>query len=186
MVVQLSTAVRNAMLDQLETTIGSTSLTLELRTGVPPANCAAADTGSVVSIVTLPADWLAAASGGSKAILGGPWQDTAADASGRISHFRLKQSTTCHIQGLVADAWQATRAYSIGDQVINGGNLYRATAAGTSAGAGGPAGTGTGITDGTVTWNFVQAGTEMTLQNCTVNSGQPISITAFTLTQGGA
>lgn len=186
MAVQLSTAVRNAMLDQLETTIGTTSLTLELRTGVPPANAAAADTGTVVATVTVPSDWLLAASGGSKAINNGPWTDAAADATGRVSHFRLKQSTTCHIQGLVSEAWIGSKVYAIGDQVHNGGNVYRCTTGGTSASSGGPSGTGASISDGTVTWTFVQVGTDMTIQNASVNVGQPINVTTFTLTQGGA
>ncbi len=60
--------------------------------------------------------------------------------------------------GLVAalnqDAWIAVTAYLVGDYVRNGGNVYIATVAGTSAGAGGPTGTGSGIVDGTVTWSF--------------------------------
>jgi hypothetical protein len=99
MAVQLSTAVRNARLDAIETTI-STSPTLEIRTGAVPANCAAADSGTVLATLTLPSDWMAAASGGSKA-LSGTWQDTSADATGTAAHFRIKQSTTCHIQGTV-------------------------------------------------------------------------------------
>jgi len=99
MAVQLSTAVRNARLDAIETTI-STSPTLEIRTGSVPANCAAADSGTVLATLTLPSDWMAAASGGSKA-LSGTWQDTSADATGTAAHFRIKQSTTCHIQGTV-------------------------------------------------------------------------------------
>jgi hypothetical protein len=99
MAVQLSTAVRNARLDVIETTI-STSPTLEIRTGAVPANCAAADSGTVLATLTLPSDWMAAASGGSKA-LSGTWQDTSADATGTAAHFRIKQSTTCHIQGTV-------------------------------------------------------------------------------------
>lgn len=99
MAVQLSTAVRNARLDAIETTI-STSPTLEIRTGAVPANCAAADSGTVVATLTLPSDWMAAASGGSKA-LSGTWQDTSADATGTAAHFRIKQGATCHIQGTV-------------------------------------------------------------------------------------
>jgi hypothetical protein len=99
MAVQLSTAVRNARLDVIETTI-STSPTLEIRTGSVPANCAAADSGTVVATLTLPSDWMAAASGGSKA-LSGTWQDTSADATGTAAHFRIKQGATCHIQGTV-------------------------------------------------------------------------------------
>lgn len=99
MAVQLSVAVRNARLDSIETTI-STSPTLEIRSGSAPANCAAADTGTVLATMTLPSDWMAAASGGSKAIAG-TWQDLSADASGTAGHFRIKQSTTCHIQGTI-------------------------------------------------------------------------------------
>lgn len=99
MAVQLSTAVRNARLDAIETTI-STSPTLEIRTGSVPANCAAADSGTVLATLTLPSDWMAAASGGAKA-LSGTWQDTSADATGTAAHFRIKQGATCHIQGTV-------------------------------------------------------------------------------------
>lgn len=99
MAVQLSTAVRNARLDAIETTI-STSPTLEIRTGAVPANCAAADSGTVLATLTLPSDWMAAASGGAKA-LSGTWQDTSADATGTAAHFRIKQGATCHIQGTV-------------------------------------------------------------------------------------
>ncbi len=96
---QFSTSVRNASADAIETTIG-TAPTLELRTGAAPTNCAAADSGTVVATMTLPSDWLSAASNGTKTQLG-TWQDPAADATGTAAHFRLKQGATCHIQGTV-------------------------------------------------------------------------------------
>lgn len=99
MAIQLSTTVRNARLDVIESTI-STSPTLELRTGAAPANCAAADSGTVVATMTLPSDWLAAAGSGQKAI-SGTWQDTSADNAGTVGHFRIKAGATCHIQGTV-------------------------------------------------------------------------------------
>lgn len=99
MTVQLSTTVRNARLDAIETTI-STAPTLEIRTGAQPANCAAADSGTVVATLALPSDWMAAAASGAKA-LAGTWQDTSADATGTAAHFRIKQGATCHIQGSV-------------------------------------------------------------------------------------
>ena len=99
MAVQLSVAVRNARLDAIETTI-STSPTLEIRSGTVPANCAAADAGTVLATLTLPSDWLAAASGGTKA-LAGTWQDLSADAAGTAAHFRIKAGATCHLQGTV-------------------------------------------------------------------------------------
>lgn len=58
------------------------------------------------------------------------------------------------VAALTQTAWTPTTAYVVGDHVSNGGNVYIATTAGTSAGAGGPSGTGTGIADGTVVWDF--------------------------------
>lgn len=97
--LQFSTTVRNARLDVVESTIG-TAPSLEIRSGSAPANCAAADSGTVLATITLPSDWMAAASSGSKAIAG-TWQDASADATGTAGHFRIKASTTCHIQGTV-------------------------------------------------------------------------------------
>lgn len=108
MALQFSTAVRNARLDTVESTIG-TSAVLKIRTGAPPANCAAADTGTVLASLTLPSDWLAAASGGSKAI-SGTWQDLSADASGTIGHFRVYDSggSVCGIQGTAGTSGDMT------------------------------------------------------------------------------
>ena len=133
MAFQLSTASRNAALDAIEAAIGA-SPTLELRSGPPPASCAAADSGILLASMALPADFLAAASGGSKA-LAGIWQDAAADAAGTVGHFRIKQGATCHVQGTV---------------------------------------TGTG------------GGGDMTIDNPVLALGQQVSVTAFTLTAGGA
>jgi hypothetical protein len=101
MAVQLSVAVRNARLDVIETTIGTTPL-LDIRSGATPANCAAADSGTLLAQMTLPSDWMLAASGGSKA-LSGTWQDASANATGTAAHFRIKDSTgaTCHYQGTI-------------------------------------------------------------------------------------
>lgn len=99
MAIQMSVTVRNARLDAIETAIG-TSPSLEIRTGAAPASCAAADSGTVVSTLALPSDWMAAASGGSKS-LAGTWQDLSADALGTAAHFRIKQGATCHFQGTV-------------------------------------------------------------------------------------
>lgn len=101
MALQLSTTVRNALLDSTETAIG-TSAVLKIRTGAVPANVAAADAGTVLATINLPSDWMAAASGGSKS-LSGSWSDNSADATGTAAHFRLYASdgTTCHMQGTV-------------------------------------------------------------------------------------
>lgn len=99
MAVQLSTTVRNARLDAIETAVGTIAV-LKIRTGSAPANCATADSGTVLATMTLPSDWMAAAGSGSKAKTG-TWQDTSADATGTAGHWRLYASdgTTCHAQG---------------------------------------------------------------------------------------
>ena len=101
MALQYSVAVRNAQLDALETTIG-TSAVLKIRTGAPPASVAAADSGTVLATLSLPSDWMAAASSGSKA-KSGTWEDASADAAGTAAHWRLYASdgTTAHAQGTV-------------------------------------------------------------------------------------
>jgi hypothetical protein len=101
MSVQLATTTRNSRLDAIETEIG-TSPILKLRTGSAPANCGAADSGTVLCSMTLPSDWLANASGGAKA-KSGSWSGTASGGGGTIAHFRIYDSggTTCHIQGTV-------------------------------------------------------------------------------------
>lgn len=101
MAIQLSTTVRNARLDAIETAIGASAV-LKIRTGSAPANCGTADSGTVLATVNLPSDWMAAASGGSKA-LSGSWVDSSADNTGTAAHFRLYASdgTTCHLQGTV-------------------------------------------------------------------------------------
>ena len=101
MAVQLSVAVRNARLDAIETAIG-TAAVMKIRTGAAPANVAAADSGTVLATLSLPSDWLAAASSGSKA-KSGTWEDASADGAGTAAHFRIYASdgTTAHLQGTV-------------------------------------------------------------------------------------
>jgi len=133
--MQLSVGVRNARLDAIESTI-NVSAVLKIRTGTVPSTCATADAGTVLATMTLPSDWMAAASNGSKA-KSGTWQDLSADNPGTAEHFRIYASdgTTCHIQGTVS---------------MSGG------------------------------------GGDMILDNTSIASGQTITITTFTLTDGNA
>ena len=135
MAVQLSATVRNARLDTIESTIGTTTI-LRIRSGAAPADCATADSGTVLAELTLPSDWMAAASGGTKA-LSGTWQDASANAAGTAAHFRIKNSagTVCHIQGTV-----------------------------TATGGGG----------------------DLELNNTSIQVGQSVTITGFTLTDANA
>lgn len=117
MTLQFSVAVRNARLDAIETAIAAGAV-LKIRTGAPPANVATADSGSVLATLTLPSDWMAAASGGAKA-KSGTWEDLSADAAGVAGHFRLyaADGTTCHAQGTV------TATGGGGDMTVDNTNI---------------------------------------------------------------
>lgn len=119
MAVQNSVALRNARVGVYETVIG-TSPILQIRTGAPPANCAAANTGTLLASMTLPSDWLTAPDAGGVA-KNGTWEDSSADATGTAGHYRIFDSTgtTCHEQGTVAQ----TGATPAGDATINNASV---------------------------------------------------------------
>jgi len=135
MTLKFSVAVRNAELDAIETAIGTGAI-LKIRSGAPPTNISDADAGTVLATLTLPTDWLAAASAGSKA-KAGTWEDLSADAAGTAGHFRIYASdgTTQHMQGTIT---------------------------------------------------ATSGGGDMELNNVSIASGQPVTITGFTLTAGNA
>lgn len=132
MALKLSVAVRNGQLDAIETVIGASPV-LEIRTGPPPANCAAADSGTLLASMALPADWMSAAANGSKAKTG-TWQDPSGDADGEAAHFRIKNAGACHVQGEVTNSAGtgplklSSTSISVGQQVtitafvLNAGN----------------------------------------------------------------
>lgn len=101
MSLQFGTTLRNAMLDQIETTAG-TSAKVQIYTGSAPADCATADAGTLLVEFDLASDWAGAASSGSKSFSSTPISGTAA-ATGTAGHFRLVDNagTTCHMQGTV-------------------------------------------------------------------------------------
>lgn len=102
MAIQMSTELRNARLDAIETVLGASPI-LKIRSGSVPANCAAADSGTVLSTINLPSDSMAAAAAAVKSKLG-TWSDSAADATGNAAHWRLYKNdgTTCVMQGTCA------------------------------------------------------------------------------------
>lgn len=113
--MQYSVTLRNNQLNQIETTIGTAPL-LRMYTGTAPANCAAAATGTLIAEMTLPTDWMTAASNGS-VTKSGTWSDPAANADGVLGYFRLYDSggTTCHIQGTIS--------MSSGDMIVDNTNV---------------------------------------------------------------
>lgn len=104
MTLQFSVEVRNDMLDAFETRTGSSGR-LKFYTGAQPANTALAASGTLLADITMPADWMSAAAGGSKAKLG-TWSDAVADGSGTFGYFRFYASdnVTCTAQGSVGIA----------------------------------------------------------------------------------
>jgi|SRR6185503_3913971 len=149
MALQLETKVRNLRLDTTET-YTNTSPILSIWSGTIPANCAASNTSgggspTKLATLTLPSDWAAAASGGTKA-KSGTWQDTVADATGTATFFRIHSAPT----GLTASATSAAN-----DECVIQGTV----------------GQGSG---------------DISLDNTSIGAGQQITITAFTLTDGGA
>ena len=102
MAIQLSTTVRNARLDAIETAIG-VSAKLQIYTGTMPANCSTAASGTKILDDALASDWAANATGGTKALSGTPISGTGTGGGGTAGYFRIYDSagTTCHMQGTV-------------------------------------------------------------------------------------
>lgn len=122
MAIQLAEATRNARLDAVDTEIG-TAATLEVRTGTPPADCAAADSGSVLATITLPNPALAAAGSGQIA-KNGTWS-VAASGAGTAGHFRIKAGgTTTKLQGTIG---QGTGDLSLDNTNIASGQVVTVT-----------------------------------------------------------
>ena len=110
MAIALSPTLKRQMLDG--TFNGAAGINydagvLEIRSGAAPGP-EAAETGTLLASLPIPADGFSAASGSSVAKLG-TWQDTAADATGTAAHFRMRRSadaggastTTSRIEGTV-------------------------------------------------------------------------------------
>ena len=96
--MQYSVSVNNGRLDAIETVTGA-SPKLRFLSGALPANCTAAETGTLLAEQNLPADWMAAAAAGVKSKLG-TWSGTGV-AAGVIGYFRITNTagTVAHIQG---------------------------------------------------------------------------------------
>jgi hypothetical protein len=127
MTIQLSVAVRNAMLDAIEATIGAGAV-IKMRTGAPPANNAAADAGTVVASITTAVDFMSNASNGVKAFSNTPLTDVSADNAGTIGHYRVYavDGTTCHMQGTVT-LTGGGGDMTVDNNVVNAGQQFSIT-----------------------------------------------------------
>jgi hypothetical protein len=137
-VLQFSGLLRDNRLDQFEVTLAA-SPKLRIMSGAMPANCAAADTGTLLCEMTLPSDFMNASSGGIKTKLG-TWSGTGDAGAGvgtNAGYFRIKNAagTVTHCQGDV-----------------------------TATGGGGA----------------------MTIDNISIASGQTVTVSTFTITDGNA
>lgn len=199
MTMQKSVAVRNAELDAGETTTG-TSAVLQIRTGAQPATCATASSGTLLVQLSLPSDWMSAASAGVKSLLG-TWQNTAA-ATGTAGHYRIFDSgvTTCHFQG------QVNQRVTISTNALTAANGNVLNFASTTGVAVGMVVSGTGVVAGstvvaftgtTVTLSLtstagvanttsIQFDGDITVDNASIASGQTVTVTAYSWTAGNA
>jgi hypothetical protein len=138
MTVSYSATVKNAKLDQVETTV-STSPKLRIYNGTAPATADTALSGNtLLAEGTLPSDWMASASAGSKA-KNGTWTLTGQSGAGSGTagtFFRVYDNagTTCHMQGTFTatggggdmtvdnNSMANTQSISVNTFTINSGN----------------------------------------------------------------
>lgn len=102
MTISLSTATRNAKLDAITTTIGTSGL-LRIYDGTPPASAnAALSSNTLLAELALSSTFAAGASSGALTA-SSITQDSSANATGTASFFRIYKSdgTTCIMQGTV-------------------------------------------------------------------------------------
>lgn len=96
MAIEISTALRNQIIDGIVNAAAGIDFdggVLEIRSGTPPG-ADAADGGTLLASITLPADAFGAAGASTdgQADKAGTWEDTSADNGGTAGHFRIKQS----------------------------------------------------------------------------------------------
>lgn len=194
--MQYASTIYLPRLDLVESVTGA-SAKLSIYSGSAPANCAAADTGTLLATLTLPSDWMNAASGTTKTLLGS-WTGTASAGAGATpTHFRIKDNanTTCYVQGTCGIAVVIATSASTS---ANGNVLTFASTTGVAVGQ---TVTGTGVLPDTTVIAFtgttatlsrsttagVSSGVSITFGyempvNGTITSGQTITVSSFTLT----
>lgn len=125
MALQFTTALRNHLLDQIESQVGASPL-LRIYGGSPPAsaNNTALTGVNILATITLPSDWMNNATSGTKTLLG-TWTATggAVPNTGTATHFRILNAagTTTYMQGTVGtsgtDIILASTSITAGDTI---------------------------------------------------------------------
>lgn len=202
MTIQNSVAVRNASLDSLETTIG-VSAKVRILSGSLPANCAAAQTGTLLAEFSLASNWMNDASAGSKAFANLPLSTTAVGgAPTDATYYRIVDTagTTCGEQGTIFPTRNLTTngATAANSNVLNFASTTGVVVGMNVSGTGVPsdtqviAVTGTTVTmskastAGVASAAAITFGGDMSLDNVSIATGQTVNITAWTKTAPGA
>lgn len=192
-------SLRNAALDAMETT-GGTSAILRIYSGSAPSTIAASPTGTLLAQGTLPSDWLANAASGSKG-LAGTWTLTGS-AAGTAGYYRIVNSgdTLTLFQGLAGGTVQipTTAITAAMGNVLTFSSTTGIVVGMRASGTGIPADTfvvavssttvtisrtsTAGVSSGaSITFNY-----DLTLDNASIADGQTVTVQSWTLTIGGA
>lgn len=124
-------------------------------------------------------------------LAGFPRSDSSADAGGKPVLARVRTSggadvitgLTVGLSATAAPAWAGSTTYVAGQYRTNGANQYKCVVGGVSAASGGPAGTGAGIADGAVTWDYYSpAGADVQLDSLEITAGQTVTINSAAFT----
>jgi hypothetical protein len=101
MTVTWSDTVRNAMLDQWETSIGVSAI-VRIYSGAAPTHVSDAQTGTKLAEFALASDWAGPSASGVKAMTGTPLSTTGI-AAGTAGHYAIyaTDGTTCHERGSI-------------------------------------------------------------------------------------
>lgn len=202
MTISQSATLKNAKLDQEETTIGTAPL-LRVYNGTAPATADTALSGNtLLATGALPSDWLANASAGVKS-KSGVWTITGQAGAGAGTagiFFRIYDSagTNCHWQGtfgvtvpLTTNALTAANGNVLNFAATTGVAVGQAiSGTGVPAGATVLAFTGTTVTmsvastAGVANAAAITFGYDMTVDNNSIANTQVLTVNSFSITAG--
>jgi hypothetical protein len=184
MAVTYTTATKNARMDAVAAQI-------DAHNGPGVLQLGTSGMGTVLAELTLNDPCASAAAGGVLSFSGFPKSDTSANASGRALAARIRDNNggdvvtglDVGLNSTAAPAWTGSTTYAGGVYRANGANVYKCVTGGTSASSGGPSGTGTGIADGTVSWDwYCKAGADVQLDSLEITAGQTVTINNAAIT----